>query len=126
MPAADVDAVSGRVRPSCRQAERRQAAVPAVRRAHLRRALEVRRLGSRYSQELGEGFARVVLQARGAINHRDPEAAVRSCFGTVFAATIIRIAYGPEFATPVPVDDGAFVADLGETAARFLIGVTTD
>ena len=83
---------------------------------------EVRRRGSRYSRELGEGFARVVLRARAAIRHDDPEAAVRSCFGTVFATSIIRIAYGPGFATPEPVDDDAFVADLGETGVRYLLG----
>ena len=83
---------------------------------------EVARRGSRYSQELGEGFARVVLGARQAVTHADPEAAVRSIFGTVFATSIIRIAYGPAFATPVPVDDDAFVADLGETAVRYLLG----
>ena len=82
---------------------------------------EVARRGSRYSQELGEGFARVVLRAREAMRHQDPEGAVRSCFGTVFATSIIRVAYGPEFATPVPVDDEAFVADLGETAVRYLL-----
>ena len=38
---------------------------------------EVRRRGSRYSQELGEGFAEIVLRARDAIRHEDPEAAVR-------------------------------------------------
>jgi AcrR family transcriptional regulator len=83
---------------------------------------EVRRRGARYSQELGEGFARVVLRAREAIRHADPEAAVRSCFGTVFATSIIRVAYGPGFATPQPVDDDTFVADLGETAVRYLLG----
>lgn len=82
---------------------------------------EVRRRGSRYSQELGERFARVVLTARRAIRHGDPEAAVWSCFGTVFAASIIRVAYGAGFATPSPVEDGAFVADLGDTAVRFLL-----
>ena len=82
---------------------------------------EVARRGSRYSQELGEGFAGVVLGAREAIRHDDPEAAVRSIFGTVFATTIIRIAYGPGFATPVPVDDEAFIADQGETAVRYLL-----
>ncbi|WP_246080306.1 TetR/AcrR family transcriptional regulator [Modestobacter altitudinis] len=84
--------------------------------------VEVRRRGSRYSQALGEGFAGVVLQARDVIRHEDPEAAVRSCFGTVFATTIIRIAYGPAFATPMPVVDDEFVADLGETAVRYLLG----
>src|SRR5215212_3486058 len=43
---------------------------------------EVARRGSHYSRELGEGFARVVLAAREAIRHDDPEAAVRSIFGT--------------------------------------------
>ncbi len=83
---------------------------------------EVQRRGSRYSQELGEGFGRVVLTARDAITHADPEAAVRSCFGTVFATSIIRVAYGPGFATPSPVGDDAFVADLGEIAVRYLLG----
>jgi AcrR family transcriptional regulator len=87
---------------------------------------EVQRRGSRYSQELGQGFADVVLGAAGAITHADPEAAVRSCFGTVFAASIIRIAYGAAFSTPSPVDDGVFVADLGETAARYLLGNSPD
>jgi AcrR family transcriptional regulator len=82
---------------------------------------EVQRRGSHYSQELGEGFSRVVLGARDMIGHADPEAAVWSCFGTVFAASIIRVAYGPGFATPAPVDDDAFVADLGETAVRYLL-----
>ena len=63
----------------------------------------------------------MVLQAADAITHPDPEAAIRSCFGTVFATSIIRVAYGPGFATPSPVDDDAFVADLGETAVRYLL-----
>ena len=82
---------------------------------------EVQRRGDRYARELGDGFAAVVLRAEDAVAHPDPEAAVRSCFGTVFAATMIRVAYGPEFATPVPVDDARFVADLGETAVRYLL-----
>jgi AcrR family transcriptional regulator len=86
---------------------------------------EVRRRGSHYSQELGEAFARVVLGAREAIRHADPEAAVRTCFGTVFATTIIRVAYGPGFATPSPVDDETFVADLGDTAVRYLLADVT-
>jgi AcrR family transcriptional regulator len=82
---------------------------------------EVRRRGARYSQELGQSFGRVVLGAREAIRHDDPEAAVRSCFGAVFATSIIRVAYGAEFTTPAPVDDDAFVADLAETAVRYLL-----
>jgi AcrR family transcriptional regulator len=85
---------------------------------------EVRRRGSGYSQELGERFGRVVLRARAAITHDDPEAAVRSCFVAVSATSTIRVAYGPGFATLDPVDDDAFVADLGEMAVRYLLGTT--
>jgi AcrR family transcriptional regulator len=83
---------------------------------------EVQRRGDRYARELGDGFTGVVLRAAGAITHPDHEAAVRSCFGTVFAATMIRVAYGPAFATPSPVDDDAFVSHLGEMAVRYLLG----
>ena len=82
---------------------------------------EVARRGSRYAEDLGDGFTRVVLGARDAIRHADPEAAARACFGTVFATTIIRVAYGPAFATSSPVDDERFVADLGETSVRYLL-----
>jgi hypothetical protein len=34
------------------------------------------------------------------------------------------VAYGPGFATPSPVDNEAFVADLGEPAARYLLADT--
>ena len=83
---------------------------------------EVARRGSRYAQDLADGFTRVVLRAVDAVTHADPEAAVRACFGTVFATTIIRVAYGPAFATSSPVGDGTFVANLGETAVRYLLG----
>jgi len=81
---------------------------------------EVRRRGSVYSTELGERFAAMLRPVHGLVTHPDPEAAVRACFGTLFAATVIRVAYGPGFATP-PVDDGTFTAELGETAARYLL-----
>jgi AcrR family transcriptional regulator len=83
---------------------------------------EVQRRGDRYARELGDGFTGVVLRAADAITHPDVEAAVRSCFGTVFAATMIRVAYGPAFATPAPVDDDSFVSHLGEMAVRYLLG----
>jgi hypothetical protein len=82
---------------------------------------EVRRRGSGYAQQLGQGFAAVVLRAADAMGHADPEAAVRACFGTVFATSVIRVAYGSGFATPSPVDDDTFVADLGEQAVRYLL-----
>lgn len=82
---------------------------------------EVARRGSRYASELADGFTRVVMGAADAVRHADPEAAVSSCFSTVFATTIIRVAYGPAFATSSPVDDETFVANLGETAVRYLL-----
>jgi AcrR family transcriptional regulator len=87
---------------------------------------EVQRRGDRYARELGDGFTGVVLRAADAITHPDAEAAVRSCFGTVFAATMIRVAYGPAFATPSPVGDDAFVSHLGEMAVRYLLGEVPD
>jgi AcrR family transcriptional regulator len=87
---------------------------------------EVRRRGDRYARELGDGFTGVVLGVAGDIAHPEPEPAVRACFGTVFAATMIRVAYGPAFATPSPVDDDAFMVHLGEVAVRYLLGAPRD
>ena len=86
---------------------------------------EVQRRGSRYSQELGEAFGRVVLRAADAVTHPDAAAAVRSCFGTIFAATVIRVAYGAGFASSSPIEDDAFIVDLGEIAVRYLLGELT-
>ena len=83
---------------------------------------EVQRRGTRNVQELGDRFARVVLVARDAITHDDPEAAVRTCFGSIFADSTIRVAYGPGFSTPSPLDDETYVAELGDLAARYLLG----
>ncbi|WP_112261353.1 TetR/AcrR family transcriptional regulator [Lentzea terrae] len=82
---------------------------------------EVRRRGSRYSQEHGDGFAKVILRVADTITHPDVEAAVSSCFSTVFAASVIRVAYGPGFASSLPVDDDAFIANLAATAVRYLL-----
>ncbi|GAA2313099.1 hypothetical protein GCM10010234_67380 [Streptomyces hawaiiensis] len=82
---------------------------------------EVRRRGSSNSQEWGERFAKVVLRAASAICHPDPGAAVQVCFGAVFASVIIRVAYGAGFAMATPVDDDAFVAEMGEMAVRYLL-----
>ena len=83
--------------------------------------LEVARRGSVYAQQLGDGFTRVVLRSAADVRHSDPEAAIRSIFTTVFASSIIRVAYGAGFATQSPVDDDGYVADLGETAVRYLL-----
>jgi AcrR family transcriptional regulator len=83
---------------------------------------EVQRRGSRHSRELGERFTTVLRRLAGVITHDDPESAIWSCFDTLFGASMIRVAYGPAFATPVPVDDHRFVVDMGETAVRYLLG----
>ncbi len=82
---------------------------------------EVQRRGAGYVQELGAQFARVVLPARDAITHDDPEAAVRTCFGSIFADVTFRLAYGPGFTTPSAIDDDTFVAELGNLAVRYLL-----
>src|SRR3954451_2717989 len=66
---------------------------------------EVHARGGRYVHELAGLFAAVVLGARHAIRHEDPEHAVLACFGSTFSATMLRLAYGPAFTTPEPVDD---------------------
>jgi AcrR family transcriptional regulator len=82
---------------------------------------EVQARGGRYVHELAGLFAGVLIRARDAITHADPERAVLTCFGSTFSTTIIRLAYGPAFTAPTPVDDEEFVADLGETAVRYLL-----
>ncbi len=82
---------------------------------------EVRRRGSEHGAALGRGFSEALRPAFSSVRHADPAAAVRACFGTVFAAAILRVAYGPGFATSAPVDDPTFAADLGETAVRYLL-----
>jgi AcrR family transcriptional regulator len=83
---------------------------------------EVQSRGARYVHELADLFAGVILTAGDAITHEDPERAVLTCFGSSFSTTILRLAYGPAFTSPAPVADDAFVADLGETAVRYLLG----
>jgi len=83
---------------------------------------EVQVRGERYVHELAGLFAGVVLDAQDAITHEDPKRAVLSCFGSSFSTTILRLAYGPTFTSPTPVDDDVFVADLGESAVRYLLG----
>jgi AcrR family transcriptional regulator len=84
---------------------------------------EVRRRGSGYSRGLGERFVARLAPLGDRITHDDAEIATWTCFDTVFATTIIRVAYGPRFATAVAEDDEAFVARLGETAVRYLLSV---
>ena len=46
---------------------------------------------------------------------------MRLCFSTVFAACVVRVAYGPDFAGP-GVDEQTFVEHLTSTAVRYLLG----
>ena len=43
-----------------------------------------------YSQQLGEQVTNLLLRARDAIDHPDPETAVRAAFNAVFSALILR------------------------------------
>lgn len=83
---------------------------------------EVQRRGSRYSRLLGDQFVQVLRPAMDAVAHADPESAVRACFGSTFAATIIRVAYGPGFASLAPRTDEEFAEDMAEMAVRYLLG----
>lgn len=82
---------------------------------------EVRQRGSGYSRGLGEQFVGLLASLGDRITHDDAATALWACFDTVFAATILRVAYGAGFATVIPESDEAFVARLGETAVRYLI-----
>jgi AcrR family transcriptional regulator len=83
---------------------------------------EIQRRGSTYSQELGAEFGRLLLPLARDMTHDDPEQAIRSCFEVAFSASIIRVAYGPGFASSSPIDDARFVSDLGAMAVRYLLG----
>ncbi|MGY1840168.1 MULTISPECIES: TetR/AcrR family transcriptional regulator [unclassified Modestobacter] len=80
---------------------------------------EVQRRGSLYSRELGSRFVDTVSPVVDA--HPDAKAAAWSCFSTVFAAVVIRVAYGSDFGTASPVDDDTFTAALADTAVRYLL-----
>ena len=82
---------------------------------------EVQRRGSRYGRALGDQFVEVLRPAMDAVAHADPERPVRACFESTFAATIIRVAYGPDFASAAPRTDDEFVVDMAEMAARYLL-----
>lgn len=45
---------------------------------------------------------------------------MRLCFSTVFAALVMRVSYGPDFAAPA-ADQPAFLRHLAETAVRYLL-----
>lgn len=80
---------------------------------------EVNRRGSVYSRELGDAFTGRLLAIGEQIDAPDPGTAVRAAFSIVFAAVIIRVTYGPSFATP-HVDDGVFLETLTAMVCRYL------
>ena len=82
---------------------------------------EVQRRGARYSRQLGEQFTRVLMPVAAMIRHADPEAAIRASFDSVFATSIIRVAYGPAFTSSSPRADQQFVDDTAEMAVRYLL-----
>ncbi|WP_225636622.1 TetR/AcrR family transcriptional regulator [Streptomyces solaniscabiei] len=81
---------------------------------------EVYRRGREHVQHLADQFARAVLRVRADITHDDPETAVRLCFSTTFAALVLRVTYGADFAAPA-ADEAAFVRHLTQTATRYLL-----
>jgi AcrR family transcriptional regulator len=80
---------------------------------------EVYRRGALYSQELGEAFTHRLLHLRHDIDQPDPETAIRAAFNAVFSALVLRVAYGPAFATPA-TDDETFLQTFGAMVVRYL------
>ena len=77
------------------------------------------RRGACYSRELGDASPALVLRESAQIDQREPEAAARAAFVTVFSALVLRTAYRPGFATP-EADDEAFLDVLAEMTRRYL------
>jgi AcrR family transcriptional regulator len=80
---------------------------------------EVNRRGARYSQELGDAFTSRLLAICDRIDDPDPETVIRVAFNAVFSAVIMRVAYGPAFAT-APIDDQTFRDTLTTMVRRYL------
>lgn len=80
---------------------------------------EINRRGAHYAQELGDEFCAVLLCARAQIDHPDPDTAVRLAFNAVFSSLVVRVAYGPAFASPA-LDDDTLVEELATMVRRYL------
>ena len=78
------------------------------------------RRGAAHSRQLGEVFTGRILQARAHIHHRDPDAAAWAVFDMAFSTLVLRITYGPAFATPAR-GDRAFAETLAEMISRSLL-----
>jgi hypothetical protein len=81
---------------------------------------EVYRRGNSQVREIGDLFTARVLQTATDIDQPDPEAAARALFGMVFAALVVRTAYGPGFTVPAATDDD-FLETLIDMAHRYLL-----
>ena len=79
---------------------------------------EVYRRGAEYSRELAELFCTVLLRHRDEIHRPDPETAVHAAVNTVFAALVVRTAYGPQFS--IALSDVQFLTELTAMVRRYL------
>jgi hypothetical protein len=84
---------------------------------------EVYRRGSVYSRELGDRFTALLRPLAPQVSHpgTDVDTALRTCFTTVFSALVIRVAYGPGFASD-PVDDATYTSQLARMSTSYLLG----
>jgi AcrR family transcriptional regulator len=80
---------------------------------------EVYRRGAYYSRQLGDQVTNVLLYARDAIDSPDPETAAQAAFNAVFSTLVLRVAYGPTFATS-PFDEQTFLQTLSTMVRRYL------
>jgi AcrR family transcriptional regulator len=78
---------------------------------------EVRRRGAFYKAAFESQFTRRVVAALARSESTDPTSAVGLAFDLVFAAWVVRVAYGPGFSGDA-VDDAEFSTGLG----HFVIG----
>jgi AcrR family transcriptional regulator len=83
---------------------------------------EVYRRGSAYSREMGDLFTALLRPIAPQIAHPgiDVDTVLRTCFTTVFSALVIRVAYGPGFATD-PVDDETHTSQLARMTSSYLL-----
>jgi AcrR family transcriptional regulator len=80
---------------------------------------EVNRRGALYSRELGDAFTALLLREGAGTGQPDPEAAVWTAFNAVFAALVLRTAYGPGFAVPA-ADEETFTETLAAMVRYYL------
>ncbi len=85
---------------------------------------EIYRRGAGYTQELGDQFCAVLLTARDEIDHPYPDTAARLAFNAVFSSLVVRVAYGPAFASPA-LDDHTLIDELSTMVRRYLTPTST-